>query len=48
VLGVVMSHPGILRLSADRLAARLAALQECLGLSSRAEVLQVRAGADLL
>jgi hypothetical protein len=42
VLALVTSHPGILRLNADRLAARLLALQEALGLGSRGEVLQVR------
>jgi hypothetical protein len=41
VLALVTSHPGILRLNADRLVARLVALQECLGLGSRGEVLQV-------
>jgi hypothetical protein len=41
VLSLVSSHPGILRIRVDRLADRLVALQKCLGLDSREEVLQV-------
>jgi hypothetical protein len=42
VLGLLRSHPGLLRLSAAGLEQRLASLQAALGLGSKQEVLQVR------
>jgi hypothetical protein len=41
VLGLLRSHPGLLRLSAAGLEQRLASLQASLGLASKQEVLQV-------
>jgi hypothetical protein len=47
VLGLLRSHPGLLRLSAAGLEQRLASLQASLGLASKQEALQVRLQAPI-